>query len=176
MDLKAKFTQAIAAIELIEEMHPGMKVKLVPAEESSETLVEQKVFNDIDRKVAFSGSKRDRVKAVTREAHMTIDEIVNATGMTKGQVRGAVNAPDIREFYDRIDLSDGRMKYKYIGDQAGSRKAKKGGREMRILILVVLIIISMGQPSSQKATPTDKNRNGMFAGALALERHQRVGC
>ena len=116
MDLKAKFTQAIAAIELIEEMHPGMKVKLVPAEESSETLVEQKVFNDIDRKVAFSGSKRDRVKAVTREAHMTIDEIVNATGMTKGQVRGAVNAPDIREFYDRIDLSDGRMKYKYIGD------------------------------------------------------------
>ena len=115
MDLKAKLTQAIAAIELIEEMHPGMKVKLVPAEESDKPPVKQRVFK-IDTNVPFTGSNRDRVKAVTRDAHMTIDEIVDATGMTKGQVRGAVSAPDIREDYDRIDLPDGRMKYKYIGD------------------------------------------------------------
>ena len=113
MDLREKYSQALEAIELLESLHPGFRLEMVPIiEQVDEKHREQ---DDEIARALFGPTNRDKVKSATKAKPRTIDEIVDLTGMTKRQIRGAINAPDIRESFDRHELPDGRTQYRYVG-------------------------------------------------------------
>ena len=107
-DIRNELSEALKAIETLERVYPGFKLVLPSASESQAPEKKRPA-----RKV--NGAPiRDRVTSVASGRPKSLAEIVDATGLDKKQVRGCLNAPDMKDKFERTELDDGSKLYQYI--------------------------------------------------------------
>jgi len=98
-ELRQEVLEVLRAIEFLERRYGRCEITIRPATEVS----------------SRAGSQRDRIRALITERALTVAELADATGLTRKQVRGVLDATKLRDSFQRTTDADDASRYRWVG-------------------------------------------------------------